>query len=157
MGKPKGGQAKLRCPPIGGRDFVRCAISTFLFCFARRMVLLRILRRMWGHLISYPMLFSFCSPLLANFGLNWIFNCLSGVESDDELASGPRASVPNGKGHQPPPSSASKPFKRGRRARSTLRSFLGRFAHRGNSLQDLRPSPRSVFASLPELTKFRSL
>ena len=37
---------------------------------------------------------------------------------------------------------SSKNFKRGRRARSTLRSFLGKFAHRGNSLQDLRPSPR---------------
>uniref|UniRef100_A0A183BKZ5 SAM domain-containing protein n=1 Tax=Globodera pallida TaxID=36090 RepID=A0A183BKZ5_GLOPA len=68
------------------------------------------------------------------------------VESDDELASA-RGSVPNSQtldGHL-----SAKRLKRGRRARSTLRSFLGRFTHRGNSLQDVRPSPRCAPLSLP--------
>uniref|UniRef100_A0A914HYM6 SAM domain-containing protein n=1 Tax=Globodera rostochiensis TaxID=31243 RepID=A0A914HYM6_GLORO len=68
------------------------------------------------------------------------------VESDDELASA-RGSVPNSQtldGHL-----TAKRLKKGRRARSTLRSFLGRFTHRGNSLQDVRPSPRSAPLSLP--------
>uniref|UniRef100_A0A183CDS3 SAM domain-containing protein n=1 Tax=Globodera pallida TaxID=36090 RepID=A0A183CDS3_GLOPA len=68
------------------------------------------------------------------------------VESDDELASA-RGSVPNSQtldGHL-----SAKRLKRGRCARSTLRSFLDRFTHRGNSLQDVRPSPRSAPLSLP--------
>ncbi|KAL3112824.1 hypothetical protein niasHT_019798 [Heterodera trifolii] len=71
------------------------------------------------------------------------------VESDDELASSARGSVPNSEalnGHSPP---NAKHLKRGRRARSTLRSFLGRFAHRGNSLQDVRPSQRLSPSLLP--------
>lgn len=61
-------------------------------------------------------------------------------ESDDETAS--RFSTSANNSQQNGSKLIHKKEKRGRRPRSTLRSFLGRFAHRGNSLQDLRPSPR---------------
>nr|CAD2195697.1 unnamed protein product [Meloidogyne enterolobii] len=61
-------------------------------------------------------------------------------ESDDENASRFSSSASNSQ--QNGSRLNHKKEKRGRRPRSTLRSFLGRFAHRGNSLQDLRPSPR---------------
>ncbi|KAF7632843.1 SAM domain-containing protein [Meloidogyne graminicola] len=61
--------------------------------------------------------------------------------SDDETAFRFSASANNSQ-QNGSKSFHNKKEKRGRRPRSTLRSFLGRFAHRGNSLQDLRTSPR---------------
>jgi len=65
------------------------------------------------------------------------------LESDDENASRFSSSASNSQ-QNGSRLNHNKKEKRVRRPRSTLRSFLGRFAHRGNSLQDLRPSPRFV-------------
>ncbi|CAK5095098.1 unnamed protein product [Meloidogyne enterolobii] len=62
-------------------------------------------------------------------------------QSDDENASRFSSSASNSQ-QNGSRFNHNKKEKRVRRPRSTLRSFLGKFAHRGNSLQDLRPSPR---------------
>nr|CAD2202845.1 unnamed protein product [Meloidogyne enterolobii] len=78
----------------------------------------------------------FCAPKLAYQQQPNIYG-----ESDDENASRFSSSASNSQ-QNGSRFNHNKKEKRVRRPRSTLRSFLGKFAHRGNSLQDLRPSPR---------------